>query len=57
MITSWQQQLDAVNSKYAELYDKCQSLTAETQKVTKLARKLQSAQPSSMKEDISLISL
>lgn len=47
----WQRQMDILNNKYSDLLSKTQILTLETQKVTKLARKLQSAQPSNTKED------
>lgn len=50
-VVYWQQQMDILNNKYSDLQSKTQSLTLDTQKVTKLARKLQSAQPSNMKED------
>lgn len=51
VISSWQQQVDTIDGKHAELHEKTHLLTADTQRVTKLARKLQSAQPSNMKED------
>ncbi|XP_034238472.1 inhibitor of nuclear factor kappa-B kinase subunit alpha [Thrips palmi] len=50
-VVYWQRQMDVLNNKYSDLLSKTQVLTVETQKVTKLARKLQSAQPSNMKED------
>ncbi|KAE8751046.1 inhibitor of nuclear factor kappa-B kinase [Frankliniella occidentalis] len=53
MVASWQQQIDSLNNKSTDLLDKTQKLTLETQKVTKLARKLQSAQPTNVKEELS----
>ncbi|KAK3918162.1 Inhibitor of nuclear factor kappa-B kinase subunit alpha [Frankliniella fusca] len=55
VVASWQQQVDSVNNKCSELQVKTQKLTLDTQKATKLARKLQAAQPTDVKEELSTL--
>lgn len=43
--------MDVLNTNYSDLLSKTQILTLETQKITKLARKLQSDQPSNVRDD------
>lgn len=50
-VTSWKRQMDVLNTNYSDLLSKTQILTLETQKITKLARKLQSDQPSNVRDD------